>query len=363
MRVLQVGLGSIKGGIEAFAINYFRELCKQDVLFDFVDIYGAGIAGREEIEALGGTIYTMPNYKRYPLRAKRLLKELIQKNHYDLVHIHVQTAANLVPLKASQSAGVKVILHGHCSNSVGFVRTVMHRINLPRLRRADAFRLSCGKEAGMWLWGNRSFEIIPNAVQVDQFSFSVISRQAERQKYGICNDDLVIGFVGRLEPVKNPMFMLDVMNILKKTQNSRRVVMLFAGLGSLEPQLHNRIRKDCLEEQVHLLGQVTNINELLSAFDYFVMPSIHEAFSIAVIEAQANGVWCLLSDSLPYEMKISEFVTFLPLEQPEKWAAYIAENKVQRERTTDAAGLRGGIYDIHFSAARLLNIYHTFGAN
>lgn len=362
MRVLHIGLGSIKGGIETFAINYFYELCGKGVVFDFADIYGAGLACRQEIETLGGKIYTLPNYKKHPFKMKRALEKIIHDNKYSCIHINIQTAANLFPLMAARKTGAKVILHGHTSNAVGLIRKVMHWINIPRLRRADAVRLSCGKEAGKWLWAKKNFEIIPNAIHIEKFRFNSDARMELRKQYNIAPEDIVVGYIGRLEPVKNPMFMLDLMEQLNNQECNRKVVMLLAGKGALQRKLQDRIQKESWGGNVHLLGQVSNVNDLLSMFDYFVMPSTHEAFSLAAVEAQANGVCCLLSDSLPYEMKVTEQVTFLPLKQPEKWAEYIIRNGFPDREKKNEDGMENSIYDIRFSGEKLLEIYQTIGA-
>ena len=362
MRVLHIGLGSVKGGIETFAINYFYELYGKGVVFDFVDIYGAGLACRQEIEALGGKIYTLPNYKSHPFKMKRTLEKIICDNKYSCIHINIQTAANLLPLMATRKTGAKVVVHGHTSSAVGLIRKVMHWINIPRLRRADAVRLSCGKEAGKWLWGKESFEVIPNAIHIEEFRFNRAARIGLRKQYNIAPEDIVIGYVGRLESVKNPMFMLDLMEQLNSQQFDQKVVMLLAGKGSLEKSLQDKIQKEAWGINVHLLGQVSNVNELLSVFDYFVMPSIHEAFSLAAVEAQANGVCCLLSDSLPHEMKVTKLVTFLPLKQPKKWADHIIRNGFPNREKENGDGMENSIYDIRFSGEKLLKIYRTIGA-
>ena len=362
MRVLHIGLGSIKGGIETFAINYFYELCGKGVVFDFADIYGAGLACRQEIETLGGKIYTLPNYKKHPFKMKRALEKIIRDNKYSCIHINIQTAANLFPLMAARKTGAKVILHGHTTNAVGMIRKVMHWINTPRLRSADAVRLSCSKEAGKWLWGKEDFETIPNAIHIEKFRFNIVARMELRKQYNIAPKDIVVGYIGRLESVKNPMFMLDLMEQLNSRGCERRVVMLLAGKGAQEKKLQDRIQKESWGENVHLLGQVSNVNELLSAFDYFVMPSIHEALGLAAIEAQANGVWCLLSDALPNEVKVTEAVTFLSLKQPGKWAEYIIRNGFPARKKEDADGMENSIYDIRFSGEKLLEIYRTIGA-
>ena len=78
MRVLQVGLGNIGGGLEAFVMNYYRELSKRDVQFDFVCMYGK-IAYEKEIKTLGGRIFYVPNVKKNYLGYVKRFKQILKK--------------------------------------------------------------------------------------------------------------------------------------------------------------------------------------------------------------------------------------------------------------------------------------------
>ena len=119
MRVLQVGLGNIGGGLEAFVMNYYRELSKMDVQFDFVCMYGK-IAYEKEIKTLGGRIFYVPNVKKNYLGYVKRFKQILKKGNYDVVHVNMLSAANIVPLRLASKAGVrKVIAHSHNSSCPG----------------------------------------------------------------------------------------------------------------------------------------------------------------------------------------------------------------------------------------------------
>ena len=85
MKILQIGMGNVAGGLEAFVMNYYRVLVHMDIQFDFVCMYDK-IAYEEEIRKLGGRIYYIPNVKKnyqgYIKELKKILKETKNKRIY-----------------------------------------------------------------------------------------------------------------------------------------------------------------------------------------------------------------------------------------------------------------------------------------
>ena len=135
MKILQVGLGNNPGGMEAFVMNYFRELAKQGISFDFVSMYGT-IAHEEEILKLGGRVFYVPNVKKDYFGYVKAFRELLARECYDVVHVNMLSAANIVPLRLAKEAGVgKVIAHSHNASAPGLVRKLMDGMNRPKLNR------------------------------------------------------------------------------------------------------------------------------------------------------------------------------------------------------------------------------------
>lgn len=356
MRVLQIGLSKNIGGIETFVMSYYRRLAQMGIVFDFIDTYGDGLAFSDEIESLGGKIFTIPNYKKHPFIAKKLMLNIIRENKYECVHIHMLSAANLLPLKAALKAGSVAIVHAHNNNTHGFLRTVMHNMNVGRLRRLSEVRLSCGKEAGDWLYGKYPFRVIPNAIDAEKFSFSESNRHAIREKIGISAEDFVIGFVGRLSTQKNPFYLIDILSAVK-TDSTRPVKMLVVGEGELKEKVEKYAQEKGVVDDLVFAGRQNDMAPWYSAMDCFVLPSLYEGFVIVGIEAQANGLRCFMSEQVPHEINITGTVKFLPLIKPaSNW----------RERISDIEdfsygrgvnGIIGTTYDITVSADTLCQVY------
>ena len=134
MKILQVGLGNNPGGMEAFVMNYFRELARQGVSFDFVSMYGT-IAYEKEILELGGRVFYVPNIKKDYFGYIKAFRKLLSREKYDVVHVNMLSAANIVPLRLAKQAGVrKVIAHSHNASAPGIVRKLMDGMNRPRIQ-------------------------------------------------------------------------------------------------------------------------------------------------------------------------------------------------------------------------------------
>ena len=135
MRILQIGMGNVAGGLEAFVMNYYRVLIHMDVQFDFVCMYDK-IAYEEEIQKLGGKIFYVPNVKKHYHGYIKELRKILQENEYTAVHVNMLSAANIVPLRvAHEMGGKKVIAHSHSSSCPGLIRNLMDSFNRPFIAR------------------------------------------------------------------------------------------------------------------------------------------------------------------------------------------------------------------------------------
>ena len=207
MKILQIGMGNVAGGLEAFVMNYYRVLVRMDVQFDFVCMYDK-IAYEDEIYRLGGKVYYVPNVKRDYRGYAKSLKQILRKEKYDAVHVNMLSAANIVPLRIAHTMGVKkVIAHSHSSSCPGVIRNLMDSWNRPRISRYATDKVACAEIAGRWMFGSKAFEqgevtVIQNAICADKFSFSAEERKLLREEMG-WQGKTVIGHVGRFDIPKN----------------------------------------------------------------------------------------------------------------------------------------------------------------
>ena len=128
----------------------------------------------------------------------------------------------------------------------------------------------------------------------------VINRPAFRQRLSFPADSLILLFAGRMVPEKNPVFAVEVLAALRRICPS--AVGVFAGSGSQEQAVADHARRKGVWDQVRLLGWRTDLPEVMSECDWFILPRPEkpmEGFGLAVVEAQLAGLRLLLSLGVP----------------------------------------------------------------
>ena len=333
MKTVLVVAGKLSiGGAERVCrnIGYFANPEKFQI--DYL-VFGDELGAYEpELQKKGCRIWHMKlpqdNYPRFYTS----LKKLIRQQHYDVVHCHTMFNSGLV-LHAAKSCGVPIrIAHSHSTRSEGH-RSLAQRAYETHMRhwiQRDATHwIGCGDAAGRWLFGDRFFrihgQVLLNGIDLDRFRFDTNARQAIRIANG-WTDRFLIGHVGHLASVKNQRFLLQLMKPLLTLRPETQLLLL--GEGADRPMLEAEIRAQGLQASVSMPGNVSDVYNYLSAMDLFVFPSLHEGMPLSVVEAQANGLPCLLSDQVPKDVALTELVSFLPLnEGPDPWVRAILRSE------------------------------------
>jgi len=321
-------------GIGNFIMNVYRNINREKVQFDFIVHEHREVSFDEEIEALGGRLFYVTR-KAVSLAGNfRDIRRVVKKGRYKIVFRHTDTSMVALDLLAARLGGARVrIAHSH-STSTPNVR--MHQTFQPMLNALCTRRFACSPKAGEWLYGDKPFEVIPNAIRLDDFAYDRTARKKVRRREGL-EGHLVVGHVGNLLPVKNHLFMLEIMaQLVKRCPESK---LLFVGDGEMRGQIQEKCKAMGLEKQVALLGVRTDTASLLQGMDVFLFPSLYEGLPIAMVEAQCSGLPCLVSGEITRDVDVTPLVRRLPLEaSPERWAEAILELSGQ-ERTAPDYGL------------------------
>lgn len=326
IRVLHVGLSANYGGIESFVVNYFKVIDKNRFIFDFADIYGNGIAYKDEIESLGGNIFILPNYKKHLLKMRREYVALIKRGKYDIIHIHMLSCANMIPVnEACKLKNVPIVVHCHSSSvSSGMIRRMLHCYNRTVINRLPIYKWACGIKAGYWMWESsfNEFNVISNAVDTNKFKLNVQLRKALREEYRFDDSDFVLGFVGKFCEAKNLLFLVSVLEKLKKKNGKFRLLMI--GDGELKEEFIKKAYEKKVNDFVCCVGTQSNVSEWYSAMDCFVLPSKFEGLPFVAIEAQAAGLQSYISNLVTTEVKVTNGVDYLPIDNDgDEWAEKI----------------------------------------
>ena len=352
IRVAQILNRMDSGGIEAVVLNYYRQIDRSKVQFDFYLAEGSNLPQHDELEALGAGLYPITPYS-HPIAYHKALYTAFKQHGYKIVHAHLSTMS-VFPLFAAWRAGVPVrICHNHSTAHWGEgAKTLLKYLLRPfnKLFATDWF--ACGKAAGRWMYGNKAFEagkvtVMPNAIDTAKFAFDPAARTTLRKEFGIPQDAFVVGHVGRFTYAKNHTFLLEVFAGLLKTNPDS--YLLLVGEGELQEQARQQAKVLGIQSQVIFTGVRPDVDKLYSAIDVFCLPSFYEGMPVVAWEAQANGLPCVLANTMTSEAAKSGHAVFLSLSLPTQiWAEAI----IHAERLS-----ADGIPDIVKSAAWLQTFY------
>ncbi len=369
IRVAQV-LGKMNGGgVEQVVMNYYTAIDRENVQFDFYIFKGSTKVPVEEIKAMGGRIFVLPNLKR-PFRYMKVLQKLLHENGYDIVHCHLSTLSGFA-LRTAKKAGVRVrILHNH-STSGGrreLLRNLAKALLKPFAKYYATEYIACSQHAARWMYGavsvfaltedapvKRYARLQLNAIDTERFRYEEKKREKLRRELRIPKGALVFGHIGRFCPQKNQNFLIDIFReIVKQHEDS---VLVMTGTGDDMELIKARVLAEGLADKVRFTGQRDDADYLYSAFDCFLLPSNYEGLGMVAIEAQCSGLYCVLSDMVPQEAKVSPSAQYLSLKtSPEDWAcAAICCAGLRNEKGAEQVAAAG--YQITQAAKELEQYY------
>lgn len=309
IRVAQVIGNAGAGGVEACIMNYYKAIDKTKVQFDFFVEQESVIINKKDVESMGGKVIIIPSYKNV-FKYLKMLEKLFKEGNYDIVHSNMN-AISVFTLKAAKKAGIKVrIAHSHStSNYREFMKTIIKNILRPFSKVYATDYFACSEKAGRWLFGNKTFNegkvtIIPNAIDIEKFKFDEIKRKEIRKKYNINDNDFVIGHVGRFVKQKNHKFLIKLFYEVKKERPYSKL--LLVGDGPLRSKIETMVNKLNLQDSVIFCGVQEHTEWYYNAMDCFAFPSLYEGLGMAVVEAQNNGIDCVVSKEVPNDAIVSK---------------------------------------------------------
>jgi glycosyltransferase involved in cell wall biosynthesis len=323
VRVLHLFTILNRGGAETNVMNYYRKLDKSKFQFDFVVHREEKGAYEDEILALGGKIFRFSNIHPLKLRSyKQQIRQFFEEHHYSIIHGQCSELGYFF-YKEAYNRGVPVIIaHGHSSNPKLDLKLILRNFLKVRMRSYINNYFSCGNDASIWLFGEKlavKAFVMKNAIDTIKFAFRYSESLKIKKKIN-ADDTKNIVHVGNFTEPKNHQFLIAVFNeLLQKDCNQK---LFLVGDGGLKFQIQEKVKKLGIEQKVIFLGSRNDVNELLQAMDVFLFPSLFEGLPVSLVEAQASGIQCVISDGIPKEaILIPENVTVISLEESAvQWA-------------------------------------------
>ena len=362
LRVLHSVSNMARAGIETMLMNYYREIDRSQIQFDFLANKPVPGEYDEEIRSMGGRVFVSPglNPLHYP-QYKRFMAELLHSNpEIGILHAHNE-AMGYYALQSAKDAGLPVrIAHAHSTRIIRDYKYPLKLVCKQLIPGAATDYWGCGRDAGIYYFGEKRWQasgfVLRNAIDVSRFAFRQEIRDRLRQLHGLENC-FVIGHVGRFNVAKNHSRLLDIFAEITKAVPEARLVLI--GTGELEQSVKEKARDMGIQEKVLFLGQMPDVSEWYQAMDCFVLPSLFEGLPVVGIEAQAAGLPCFFSDRVTDEALLSPAARRVSLQAEDaEWAREILavrQSETDRSRGMDVVRQAG--YDIHVEARKLQEIY------
>lgn len=340
--ILVYGMSDNPGGIETYLLNFFLRVQGELVRMDFVSDFSA-VAHSHILEERGAKVYHIP------AKSKNLFGHLaamwrILKSHkeYDAVYFNILDAGAAVTMIPVFLLGRKIVVHSHNDSTE---KIWLHRICKPFLNFFTAERAACSEAAAKHMFGGKAEQalIVPNAIEAARFTYCEKTRIRKRQELGLGNRPCIC-HVGRITQQKNPLGLIDMFEAVHR--KCPEAMLLSVGTGDMMEQFQNYIADKGLSDFVMCLGVRHDVDELYHAADVFLFPSLYEGLPIALLEAQAAGLPCVISDVISSKATVTDLVCAVSLEaRPEVWADHVISH-LGRERRDTYKELVASGYDI-----------------
>lgn len=337
-------------------LNYFRNIDPNVIHIDFLLQSDEISPLEQEVLDAGATIYRAPKPSKNFFGFISVLRKVLSSGEYKIVHAHCD-AMNYRVMRIARQCGVPVrIAHSHNTRHLGSsrLRSIYYEFCRKRVAKYATHCWACSNMAGRWLFGNHPYTLIPNAIPLERFRFDPAKREELRKRYGIREDEFLIGHVGRFDYQKNPGFLIDLMVRLKaSTARSYRLIMV--GGGHLLESIREQAARAGVADRIIFTDTVADPQTYYHMMDLFVLPSLFEGYPVVMTEAEANGLHCLASDTITREVNVRNMVEFLPLVQ-DAWVEAVEKAPALREENC-LRFLEERGFDIYSSARRMQEEY------
>lgn len=307
-----------RSGVETFIMNVLKNINREKLMFDFYLEQECRDGYYEEALSLGCRIFIHIKRRRDFFAYKRELNSFFKEHssEYKAVYLHGNSFTCISPIDYAKKYGVPLrITHCHSSTTHGIHNILFHMFNRSRIKSIANVYYACSEKAKVWGYkGTLAFhkcEVIKNGIDLRKYAFNRTIRAQIRDRLKLDNH-VALAMVGRLSDVKNPSFALDIIQKLKS--RFPKYKLLFIGDGELHDSLNAETQNRGLQEDVIFLGSRDDVHELMQGLDVLLMPSHYEGLPFVLVEAQASGLPVIASSNISKEVKFSDKISFLKID-------------------------------------------------
>lgn len=347
-----------RNGMSAMIMNYYNNFNHDEIKVDFLINKRIDTEFRSIIQKQHDSIFVFKNRNRHVLSYVKYLKKIAEKNSYDIIYIHGNSATMAVEEFALRKTTSKVVVHAHGETTD---HPLLHKILYPYFKNHYTIAFAASKSAGNFLFHDKPFRVIQNGINGKEFNFNEEKRKIFRKKFNI-EDSKVILQVGAFTEQKNHTFSIQLLEQLVKYDSSIKLIL--AGNGPLQSVVQKNASDLEMDDNILFLGEVSNLTELYSAADYLIFPSAWEPFGIVALEGQMAGLPVFVSDVFSKNVAVTSNITFLPL-SVSKWVDAINVSELRGQLPTKdlIASLKKSGYDIEDNAKQLVSFFNKLIRN
>lgn len=365
-KILHVVGGMDVGGTETMLMNLYRKV-SNEFEFHFISYYDYKGYYDDEIISLGGKVIRLKKYSELGIlrNIKSLIKVIKDDGSYEVVHAHTLFNCGIA-MFAARLSGIKIrISHAHTTldNSEGILKKIYIKLMRSIINIFSTNQLYCSRRAGEYLFGKRYLNdkgtYFPNLIDYPRFIKCKDKEIDYFKKQQQIEDTIVLGHIGRFVEAKNHKFLIKIL----KTMNEKNInaTLLLAGNGYMKEDIKKMAVEYKVYDKIRFLGIREDIDIVLKAMDVFIFPSIYEGLGLVMLEAQASGIPCVVSEAIQPEADLGlGLVTKLSLEENiDKWINEILEANNRRivDKNTIIKAFKENGYSIDESITKLKNIY------
>ena len=350
------------GGQKSVIMSYLRNFDRQRIEWDLIVDADSNSIPFEEVKALGGRVHVIPPYQKI-VKHMAALRELCKKEKYDVFYAANNTM-NLFPLSVAWLSGVKVRVSESLTTASKLEKkkTLMKNVLKRFSHWFCNYYMANGIESAEYQFGKKTTEagkvaIFLNPVDAQKNDFDMELRNECREKMG-WSDKVVYGTIARFEMQKNPLFLIEIMNEIRK--KSEKAQFCIIGIGSMEEQMKQKIAECGFGDRMSWLGRREDIRQFYNAFDAFLLPSLYEGFPVVGVESQASGLPVFFSDAVTREAGIEELGHYIELSKSaSEWADIIINEteKLMPNRRGRKEYLKAHGFDAASEALRLTEYF------
>ncbi len=349
------------GGVERYIYNYSKYLNKYS--FDILTLRnskGNSIFNSEKLN-----VYNLEevsgNYINRLYKRKKLLVDFLEKHEYNIIHFDTTTADSFILAKfIKKRFNVKIVMHCHATNVEPpkiLLKKILHKFSKIFYNKYADYYIGASEDTIKWMFPAKTNinKIVLNCgVELDKFKYDIKTREKIRKKYNLA-EKYVIGTVGRFSQQKNPFFILNIIRDCIKIEP--KIVFLWIGSGEYIEQIKSKAKKMGIYNNIIFLGVCDQVEKYYSALDLFILPSLYEANPIVCLEAQTNGLKCIISNKITKSANINGNVIFLDIKDSKNWANEIIKQKDNCKHKGNISKIIEKGYSVKDNANKLEEIY------